>query len=67
MFKLAEQYASLLGTHILDHKIYDDEIVFILASGKKLRFNESQLKKEISALEPEEPKAKPVKAKAVKE
>lgn len=64
--KLAEQYAKLSKTKILDSKIYGNEIVFVLQSGPKLRMTEDQLKSAIGKATPKdeaEPKAKkPAKA-----
>ena len=52
MLKLAEQYAKLKKTRILDHKIKDDAIVFVLESGPKLTMTEAELNLAIEQMEP---------------
>lgn len=43
LLKLAQAYAEAQGKTILDHKIYGDEIVFILSTGQKYRMDEEKL------------------------
>lgn len=66
MLDLAKKYAKLMKATILDHKIYGDEIVFVLSTGPKLRFTKEQLESEIEKHTPTEQAEKPVKPKAEK-
>lgn len=50
MLKLAEKYAKLKKTKVLDHKVYDDKIVFVLESGPKLTMTEAELKTAIEKM-----------------
>lgn len=53
MLRLAEQYAARLGT-ILSHRQDGENLIFVLASGPKLRMNEAEL---LAALGPADEKA----------
>lgn len=51
LFEIAKKYARLKKTKILDHKIYGDEIVFVLVTGPKLRMTQAELESEIKTIE----------------
>ena len=51
MLKLAERYAKLKRTRVLSHRMDGDSIIFVLASGPKLRKTEAELNQAIAALE----------------
>jgi len=60
--KLAEKYAQLKKTTVLDHLIkLDGTIVFILESGPKLTMTEQQLLQAIAELEAAEARSEPSK------
>lgn len=66
MQKLAEKYAKLKKTRVLDHVIKDDVIVFVLESGPKLTMTEAELSLAVAKLEPAESAPKAEKKSAPK-
>jgi hypothetical protein len=50
MLQLAEKYAKLLKTKVIDHRIHDNVITFVLESGQKLTMSTRQLEDKIAEL-----------------